>query len=168
MLERERGRYTDMYARCAELETVAARLGEDETPFAKTLRALAGLATKEDSADDALASALTRLRAVDDKSYLAYALNSAAHLYRQAGRTNQARLCASEALTVASLMRRYNEIAIARALLALISVEASAQSVETPLGRDYLSVRARSALPQSTEPEPRPIPTAAPMPSRQG
>ena len=87
MLERERGRYADMHAHCAELETVAARLGDDETPFVKTLRALAGLATEEASADDALASALTRLRAVDDKSYLAYALNSAAHLHRQAGRT---------------------------------------------------------------------------------
>jgi len=64
---------------CAELETVAARLSDDETPFVKTLRALAGLATEEASADDALASALTRLRAVDDKSYLAYALNSAAN-----------------------------------------------------------------------------------------
>jgi hypothetical protein len=63
------------------------------------------MATEEDSADDALASALTRLRAVDDKSYLAYALNGAAHLYREAGRTKQARLCASEALMVASVMR---------------------------------------------------------------
>jgi DNA-binding SARP family transcriptional activator/tetratricopeptide (TPR) repeat protein len=166
MLERERGRYADMHARCAELETVAARLGEDETPFVKTLRALAGLATEEDSADDALASALTRLRAVDDKSYLAYALNGAAHLYRQAGRIRQARLCASEALTVATVMRRHSEIAIARALLAPIGDEGSAQGIEA-LGRDDLSVRARSALLASTEPAPRAIPTPAPTPSRQ-
>jgi DNA-binding SARP family transcriptional activator/tetratricopeptide (TPR) repeat protein len=146
MLERERGRYADMHAHCAELETVAARLGDDETPFVKTLRALAGLATEEASADDALASALTRLRAVDDKSYLAYALNSAAHLYRQAGRTSQARLCASEALTVASVMRRHSEIAIARALLAPAGETASAQDIKAASGRDDLSVRARAAL----------------------
>ena len=146
MLERERGRYVDMNARCAELETVAARLGEEDTPFVKTLRALAGLATEEASADDALASALTRLRAVDDKSYLAYALNGAAHLYRQAGRTRQARLCASEALTVASTMRRHSEIAIARALLAPAGEAASAEDIEAASGRDGLSVRARAAL----------------------
>jgi DNA-binding SARP family transcriptional activator/tetratricopeptide (TPR) repeat protein len=146
MLERERGRYADMHAHCAELETVAARLGDDETPFVKTLRALAGLATEEASADDALASALTRLRAVDDKSYLAYALNSAAHLYRHAGRISQARLCASEALTVASVMRRHSEIAIARALLAPAGETASAQDIEAVSGRDDLSVRARAAL----------------------
>jgi DNA-binding SARP family transcriptional activator/tetratricopeptide (TPR) repeat protein len=146
MLERERGRYADMHAHCAELETVAARLGDDETPFVKTLRALAGLATEEASADDALASALTRLRAVDDKSYLAYALNSAAHLYRQVGRTSQSRLCASEALTVASVMRRHSEIAIARALLAPAGETASAQHIEAASGRDDLSVRARAAL----------------------
>jgi DNA-binding SARP family transcriptional activator/tetratricopeptide (TPR) repeat protein len=146
MLERERGRYADMQAHCAELETVAARLGDDETPFVKSLRALAGLATEEASADDALASALTRLRAVDDKSYLAYALNSAAHFYSQAGRTSQARLCASEALTVASAMRRHSEMAIARALLAPTGEAASAQDIEAASGRDDLSVRARAAL----------------------
>ena len=146
MLERERGRYADMRARCAELETVAARLGDDEAPLVKTLQALAGLATGEPSADDALASALTRLRAVDDKSYLAYALNGAAHLYRQAGRTRQARFCASEALTVASVMRRHSEIAIARALLAPAGEVASAQDIEAASGRDDLSVRARAAL----------------------
>ena len=146
MLERERGRYADMHARCAELETVAARLGDDETPFVKTLRALAGLATEEASADDALASALTRLRAVDDKSYLAYALNGAAHLYRHAGRTRKARLCASEALTVASVMRRHSEIAIARALLAPAGEAACAHDIEATSRRDDLSARARAAL----------------------
>ena len=92
-----------------------------------------------------MASALTRLRAVDDKSYLAYALNGAAYLYRQAGRTKQARLCASEALTVASVMRRHSEIAIARAFLAPAGEAASAQDIEAS-GRDDLSVRARAAL----------------------
>ena len=62
--------------------------------------------------------ALAQLRAVDDKSYLAYALNGAARLHRQAGRVEQARLCAGGALTVALIMRRRNEITIARAMLA--------------------------------------------------
>jgi hypothetical protein len=54
--------------------------------------------------------------------------------------------CASEALTVASVMRRHNEIAIARALLASGGEAGSAQDIEATSGRDDLSVRARAAL----------------------
>ncbi|MBS7700296.1 MULTISPECIES: hypothetical protein [unclassified Chelatococcus] len=81
--EQEMGRYADMQARCEELRTVAVRLKEDETPFVETLQALAMLASAEHSDNAVLAKALARLRAVDDKSYLAYALNRAAGLYRQ-------------------------------------------------------------------------------------
>ena len=56
MLEQELGRYAEMQARCAELRTVAARLGEDETPFVATLQALALLAAGNDLGE------LTRLR----------------------------------------------------------------------------------------------------------
>ena len=84
-------------ARCVELKTVAARLGEDETPFVETLQALALLAAGDSSAPDAMADALGRLRTVDDKSYLAYALNDAARLHLRAGRVEQARLLAAEA-----------------------------------------------------------------------
>ena len=62
MIEQELGRYDEMQARCAELRAVAARLGEDETPFVATLQALALLAAGNASATDALADALRRLR----------------------------------------------------------------------------------------------------------
>ncbi len=95
MLAQELGRYGEMQARCADLRTVAARLGEDETPFVATLQGLALLAADKGSASDVLADALRRLRTVDDKSYLAYALNSAARLHLRAGRIDQVRLCAA-------------------------------------------------------------------------
>lgn len=109
MIEQELGRNDDMQARCEDLGTVAARLGEDETPFVATLQALARLATDEVSAGEVLEDALRRLRNVDDKSYLAYALNSAARLYLRAGHLDQVRLYAAEALDAASAMRRDNE-----------------------------------------------------------
>jgi predicted ATPase len=153
ILEQELGRYDDMHARCVELRTVAARLGEDETPFVETLQALALLAAEEASATDVLADALRRLRTVDDKSYLAYALNNAAHLHLQAGRFDQVRACAAEALAAASAMRRKNEVTIAHAMLARAGEADVAQNVASvftaPSDLDSLSARARSRLLES-------------------
>jgi DNA-binding SARP family transcriptional activator len=149
MLEQELGRYDAMQARCRDLSAVAAKLGEDETPFVATLQGLALLATDQASASDVLADALERLRSVDDKSYLAYALNSAARLHLRAGRTDQVRLYATEALDAASAMRRRNEVTIARAILAQAGATEAAQDIETPAARwdfDSLSARARSTM----------------------
>ena len=150
ILERESGRYPEMRARCAELTIVAARLGEDETPFVATLQALELLAAEESSAADACADALERLRKVDDKSYLAYALNSAAHFHLQAGRLDQARLCAEEALEAAAAMGRKNEFAVARAILGQSEAAHSGRKLERgalpePDWND-LSARARSTV----------------------
>lgn len=167
VVEQELGRYADMRARCGELKTVAARLGEDETPFVETLRALAALATEKAPTEDALAEALARLRAVDDKSYLAYALNAAARLHRQAGRVEQARVCAAEALKIALIMRRRSEITIARAMLAPSGKAASDQDLDSAEAAssdlNVLSARARSALFRPAEPA-RKIPTDIPTP----
>jgi hypothetical protein len=134
---------------------VAVRLGEDETPFVATLQALALLATQDTSAADALADALRRLRMVDDKSYLAYALNSAARIHLRAGRVDEVRLCAAEALAAASAMRRKNEITIARTMLARAgeaeSTHGVASFVTEPPDWDSLSARARTALRESAE-----------------
>ena len=150
MLEQELGRYAEMQARCAELGEVAIRLNEDETPFVSTLQSLALLATEEDPTADKLGDALQRLRAVDDKSYLAYALNSAAWLHLQAGRVDQARLYAAEALTAASAIRRENEVVIARAMLAQAGEGKSAPDLDNVAAvspnSDCLSARARSTL----------------------
>jgi hypothetical protein len=146
---------------------VAERVGEDETPFVETLQALAALATGAASTDTALAGALARLRAVDDKSYLAYALNGAALVYRRAGRVEQARLHASEALRVASVMRRRNEVVIAEAMLAPLAGERGESGVgPISLEADDLSARARSALRVAAGRSA--IPTGASTPGPQG
>ena len=119
------------------------------------MQALALLAAEEASATDVLADALRRLRTVDDKSYLAYALNSAAQLHLRAGRIDQVALCAAEALVAASAMRRQNEVTIARAMLARAGETDSAQDIESvvtaPSDCDSLSARARSTLLESAE-----------------
>jgi hypothetical protein len=164
MLEQERGRYEEMDSHCEDLQVVAARLQEDETPFVETLKALAALARSEATADGLLEKALLRLRAVDDKSYLAYALNGAARLYLQSGRNEQARQHASEALTVASIMRRRNEMAIAEALLEVADGETAAAIAGGRSGdrfaRSDLSARAQSAVRHMLPG----VPTASPTP----
>ena len=130
VLEQELGRYAQMQDRCDQLRSVASRLGEEGSPLTDTLHALALMATTGESNAEALAKALAGLRAIDDKSYLAYALNRAARLHWQAGRAEQSRSCAAEALSVASIMRRRNEIAIARAMLTHWDSTASAQTTD--------------------------------------
>src|SRR5690606_28856775 len=108
---------------CDELRSVARKLGNGEGPFADALDALVRLATGMAGADKALARACAALRAVDDKSFLAYALNAPATLHLAAGRTDAARACASEALRTAGIMQRVCEEAIARATLLQIAVQ---------------------------------------------
>jgi hypothetical protein len=154
MQQHELGRYSEMEALCAELTEVADRLGEDETPFVTTLQALALLAEDVNSADVLFADALRRLRRVDDKSYLAYALNSAAWLHLRAGRIELARNFAAEALAASSAMRRQDESAISRALLGQVStnspVEGADPGTNMQLDWNALSARARAILRETT------------------
>jgi DNA-binding SARP family transcriptional activator len=153
MVAQELSRYDEMQARCADLRTVAARLGEDETPFVATLQGLALLAAGNASASDVLGDALRRLRILDDKSHLAYALNCAAQLHLLGGRIDQVRVCAAEALVAAAAMRRRNEVIIARAMLARAGETDPAQDIESLVAaasdRDCLSARVRSTLLES-------------------
>jgi DNA-binding SARP family transcriptional activator/tetratricopeptide (TPR) repeat protein len=150
----ERGRTAATTARCAELMLVARKLGEAHLPFVATLEALARLSAGERGADTRLSRALDELRAVDDKSYLAYALNEAAVLHLRDGRISEAVDCAAEALGVAETMQRNNEIVIARATLACARVNEdtshAVQGLDTLqrecAGQDRISMRARSAL----------------------
>jgi tetratricopeptide (TPR) repeat protein len=113
----EQGRLTEVEGLCAELSAVAARLGED-APFAEALGALAALRAGAPGGEDRLDAAITRLSVVDDKGYLAYALNAAASHYLDTGRVEAARATAAEALSAASAVRREGEAAAARATLA--------------------------------------------------
>jgi DNA-binding SARP family transcriptional activator/tetratricopeptide (TPR) repeat protein len=149
--QHELGQYSKMEALCAELTDVANRLGEDETPFVATLQALASLAEGHDSGDALFSDALSRLRRVDDKSYLAYALNTAAWIHLRLGRLDQARVFAAEALAASSAMRRQDEIAISRAMLSQVSstngpMKRAAPGTDMQPHRNGLSARARAIL----------------------
>ena len=115
--EFECARYATAAMLSADLAEVAARQGEDEVPFAEALQALAELRDGMPEAERRLVAALTRLRAVDDKAGLAYALNAAAMLWLDAGQAAKVRSYAEEALAAASAVRRDGEAAFARALL---------------------------------------------------
>ena len=125
MLEFERRNYQHAREHASELRDVAARLGED-APLADALDALSAFVEDPLAASDGVDAALSRLRYIDDKSHLAYALNAAATscLGRDAPR---AATYAEEALGAARAMRRQGEAAIAEALLACARGEAGAR-----------------------------------------
>jgi hypothetical protein len=117
ILAYEGGEWVKAGRRCQELRAVAARLGESEAPLADAFDALSEMAgTRSRSAAD-LNVALSRLRAVDDKSHLAYALNAAAAQCLHFGQPDAATTYAQEALEAARAMSRDNEVLVAQAIL---------------------------------------------------
>ena len=121
-----------------------------------TLDALAQLASGEDRDDRKLVAALQQLRAIDDKSHLAYALNTAAALCLDMDRRDAARSYAREALSVAEVMQRTNDRVIAHATLMRLSRSdrnaggdphsTGAWPAQDTFDERDLSRRARSAL----------------------
>ena len=154
VVDLERVRPEQAAARCAELMQVAGKLGEAHLPFVATLDALARLSAGQPGAEERLERALADLRAVDDKSYLAYALNAAALLYVRDGLFERAAARAGEALRVAEIMRRNNEQVIARAVLASAQSSDDKTAAVRQLGhlqeecvdQAWLSMRARAAV----------------------
>nr|MBA2520824.1 hypothetical protein [Chloroflexia bacterium] len=149
MLAFEQGHYDDTRTRCTELVAIATQAGDD-TPCAMTMQALAALPATDFASRQQLDIALQRMRDVDDKSYLAYALNAAAELMLRAGDVGSGRDLAREALTASSLMRRQNDIAIAWALLARTGDEGAMLELQRLVGGltvpGRLSARARSSV----------------------
>jgi DNA-binding SARP family transcriptional activator/tetratricopeptide (TPR) repeat protein len=117
LIDFECGRHAEAEERCRELRLVAARMGDGEAPVADVIEALTRVAETSPQALDGLDAALSRVRAVDDKSYLAYALNAAALLCFRQGQRREATAYADEALELAIAMERHNEISIAEAML---------------------------------------------------
>ena len=152
LVEFERGRYDAARGRCQELLAVAEKLGESEGPFARALDALANLAMGSSQAIPALDEACASLRAVDDKSYLAYALNAAAALHLEAGRRDAALACAREAECAARAMQRFGDMALAQATLARIGGDGRNARrdigglLEEACDADRANARTRSAL----------------------
>jgi hypothetical protein len=171
MIELERGRPEQTRARCRELTRVAAKMGDRDPPVAGALLALAQSPAGGPGAPARITRALARLREVDDKSHLAYALNAAGARHLAAGRAEAARVCAQEALTAAAAVRRRSETVIAESLLARLAVAAGddrgpAQRVRDLLREadapDALSARARAAVATAARAVGLPAPTLAP------
>jgi DNA-binding SARP family transcriptional activator/tetratricopeptide (TPR) repeat protein len=156
-LQFERGEYQAVRDYCAQLREIAGRLGDDEAPLAATLEALARVAGGDTSVPQALATGLEQMAAIDDKSYLAYALNEAARHHMRMGCAEATAGFAAQALSIAEVIHRPNEIVIARALLACARREMGtddgsalrALAEEAPAG-DFISYRARSTLQETT------------------
>ncbi len=120
VIDFECGRHAEAEDRCRELRLVAERMGDGEAPVADGIEALARVAEASVQGLDGLDAALSRVRAVDDKSYLAYALNAAALLCFRRGQPQEATAYAHEALELATAMERHNEVSIAEAMLARV------------------------------------------------
>jgi hypothetical protein len=132
MLLLERGQLDVAIVRCADLEPLAAKLGDgSELPFARTLAALVKTARGEGDASSGLESALAGLRAIDTKGHLAYALNFVANLDLRAGRCASAAARAEEALHAAEAVGRRTEVARARTVLAQVAHRTGAPEAAT-------------------------------------
>jgi tetratricopeptide (TPR) repeat protein len=152
----EQGRWAETRIRCAELSEVASKLGAEEGPMADVLDALAllGIGDAMPQADEQLRVAVARLRAVDHKAHLAYALNAVAELHLRTGRTEEARACAEEALATATAVRRDGEVAVARATLLRLGYAGEPREVKAEVEHllaaaaapDRLGARARTAI----------------------
>ena len=153
LIEYERSRHDAVGENCRELRSVARKLGDCEGPFADALDALRQCASGV-NAWSALDQACSSLRTVDDKSYLAYALNAAAALHLKGHRQNEAAAYAREAQSAGETVHRHSEAAIARALLLQIDSKmeggSAAQEISSMCEKlrqpDRASARVRSAL----------------------
>jgi predicted ATPase/DNA-binding SARP family transcriptional activator len=116
VVDLEQGRRNQARDRCKELREVARQLGESDAPLADIFEALADLTETGAHGLDCLDAAFAKLRAVDDKSHLAYALNTAAALC-MAGSPQAAMTYAKEALDAGRMMERHCEVAVSEALL---------------------------------------------------
>ncbi|WP_137127931.1 AAA family ATPase [Roseomonas sp. HF4] len=139
----EEGRLAEVESLCTEISEVAARMGED-APFAEALGALAALRADAPGAEGRLDAAIARLRAVDDKGYLAYALNAAAGHHLSAGRVEAAQAAAAEALSAAAAVGRGGEAAAARATLARAAAAGSAIPTVAPTPAGQAAARPRT------------------------
>jgi DNA-binding SARP family transcriptional activator len=177
----ERGMPEAAEARCSELEALAAKLGEgSEVPFAAALRALARLARGSSSGATDVEHALAKLREIDTKGHLAYALNFVAEMDVSTGDLASAARRAEEALRAAEAVGRRAEMARSRLLLARLAerigdsdsardqLQALQRDLCEPLGMIAATRRAIADLAAELGVTiPTEIPTKTPTPSRQ-
>jgi tetratricopeptide (TPR) repeat protein len=156
-IELERGAVVDAQAQCQEIDAVANRIGDSQSPVAEALRAVIALHDAGVAAED-LDHRLDALRAYDDKAQIAYILNHIATIDLRRSRPEAARKRASEALDAARAVTRLTEIVVAssllaRALLLLGDADGAAAllaSIDAGGGNfNPLSARAREFLDQA-------------------
>jgi DNA-binding SARP family transcriptional activator len=153
LVELEQGRLREARDRCRELRAVAKQLGESDAPLADMIGALADLSQARTGGLECLDAALSRLRAVDDKSHLAYALNTAA-AFCMVGSAQAAKAYAQEALDAARVMERHVEIAISEAIRAALGTGRRAVPDcfrDQIADRDRFSARARALVGRAAE-----------------
>jgi tetratricopeptide (TPR) repeat protein len=119
MLELQREGYAEACALSEDLVKIGDKLREgSEAPFAHALAALSRYAMGRDDALGALERALEGLRLADAKHRLAYTLTRAGDIDVRRGNAERARMRAAEALSIARLLERPSEIAMAGVTLA--------------------------------------------------
>jgi hypothetical protein len=155
MNEVERGAYSGALDVTAELIKLSSKMGEvSENPFGLALQALAQRGLGQTGAGEALEQAVQRLRQLDSRAMLAYALIGAAEFDFRDGLFAIARIRATEALDAATQVDRPSEMALARALLARVALadgDENAARAVAPLVDELapshrISARARAAL----------------------
>jgi hypothetical protein len=159
MLLLEREKLGAAGERCAELEPLAAKLGDgSELPFARTLAALVKVESGDRDGRADVERALALLRTIDTKGHLAYAQNFMANRDLRAGDLVAAKARAEEALRAAEAVGRRTEVARARTVLARIAhlsgsgssanahLDALRDDVDRPLGLAAVTRRAVTDL----------------------
>jgi tetratricopeptide (TPR) repeat protein len=148
-LELEVGRPAETVARCAELAPLVLKIGEGtEGPAAAVLEALARRAIGEVEAgaidaDARLELAIVKLREIDAKGYLAYALNFAAEQDLACAQLTNAKRRAEEALRAAAVVKRASQVVIARGLLARVALAQNDPVAALAHRRSWPASRAR-------------------------
>jgi hypothetical protein len=102
---------------------VAAKMGDgSELAVARSLDVLARICQGDMAAEGLLDDALAKLRGADVKGVLAYVLSFAAERDVESGRLEIAEHRAKEALRAAETVSRWSQAALARAILARVSL----------------------------------------------
>jgi tetratricopeptide (TPR) repeat protein len=156
MIELERAQPEEALRQGERLTVVAEKMGEgSEGPVAAALGALARRARGAAGGAEEAESRVDLLRQIDNKAFLAYALNFLAEIDLDEGRPAAARGKAEQALAAAEAVGRLSEIAVSRALLARAcrssgDPEGARRHLARGVGEDPtspdLSARARKAL----------------------
>jgi tetratricopeptide (TPR) repeat protein len=133
-VELDRNRPSEARSYCTELARLASKMGEgSEGPATEMIEALARRRLGEPEAKSSVERAISRLREIDAKAYLAYALCSVAESDLAEGDVEMATIRAAEAVKVSEAVGRRSDVARGRVILARVALAA----------RDTMAARAQ-------------------------